>query len=128
MNGPYFKTHRGLRQADQLSPLLFNLVGDALAHILNKAKEKKHLTGLAPHLVPGGLTQLQFVDDTILFLEYDEQNITNLKFLLYCFEWLTCLKINYHKSKVVVLGFEKEEQIRVSNMLNCQVGILPLTY
>ena len=58
VNGPYFKTHRGLRQADQLSPLLFNLVGDALAHILNKAKEKKHLRGLVPHLVLGGLTQL----------------------------------------------------------------------
>jgi hypothetical protein len=28
VNGPYFKTHRGLRQGDQLSSLLFNLVGD----------------------------------------------------------------------------------------------------
>jgi len=58
VNGPYFKTDRELRQGDQLSPLLFNLVGDALAHILNKAKEKKHLRGLVPHLVLGGLTQL----------------------------------------------------------------------
>lgn len=107
-NGPYFRNHRGLRQGDPLSPLLFNLVGDALAHILNKEKMKGFIRGLVPHLVSGGLTQLQYADHTILFLEYDDQSITNLKFLLYCFEWLTGLKINYHKSEVLVMGAGKE--------------------
>lgn len=118
-NGPCFKTHRGLRQGDPLSPLLFNLVADALAHILNKAKFRGHIKGVVPHLVDGGLTQLQYVDDTILFIDCEDKSIVNLKFLLYCFEWMTGLRINYHKSEVVVMGVNEEEQMRVANMLSC---------
>ena len=38
------------------------------------------------------------------------------------------MKINYHKSEVLVFGVDKEEQDRVANMLNCKVGKLPLNY
>jgi hypothetical protein len=35
--GNFFNTHKGLRQGDTLSPLLFNLVSDALGTMLDKA-------------------------------------------------------------------------------------------
>ena len=91
--GAFFKTFRGLRQGDLLSPLMFNLVGDALAVILDKAKESGVLQGLVLDLVPGGITHLQYADDTILFAQVFDQNIMCLKFLLFCFE-MSGMKIN----------------------------------
>lgn len=38
------------------------------------------------------------------------------------------LKINYHKSEVVVFGVDEREQLRVAKMLNCKIGKLPRTY
>ena len=97
-NGPYFKTYKGLRQGDPLSPILFNLAVDALDLILTRAKTVGHVRGVVPHLFIGGLMHFEYADDTIILMDWDDQVITNMKFLLYYFEWMTGLKINYHKS------------------------------
>jgi hypothetical protein len=79
---------------------LFNLAADALAQIIDKAKLKWYTKGLVPHLLRGGggrgVTHLQYAYDTIMMCEGDKWWITNMKFLLYCFEWMSGLKINYH--------------------------------
>jgi hypothetical protein len=35
--GPYFNTHKGVRQGDPFSPLLFNIAADGVARLVNKA-------------------------------------------------------------------------------------------
>ena len=50
------------------------------------------------------------------------------KKLLYSFEWMSKPKINYHKSEMVTFGLEEEEQDLVANLLNCKVGMMPITY
>jgi len=37
-----------------LSPMLFNLVADALSALLDKAVQKKHITDILDDLIPGG--------------------------------------------------------------------------
>jgi hypothetical protein len=108
--------------------LLFNLVSDALATLLDNAKEVREIRGLMKHLVEGGLTHLQYADDTIIFLDLDYQTILHAKFLLYCFENMSGLEINYQKSEVLVLGSSEEESNRVAGIFNCKVGQLPIKY
>ena len=126
--GPFFQTSRGVRQGDPLSPILFDLVTDALASLIDSAKSAGHITGLVPHLIDHGLSLLQYADDTIIMMENTDANILHMKFLLYCFESMSGMKINYHKSEVVVLGCDQREQERVANMLNCRLGALPMNY
>jgi len=77
---------------------LFNLAVDALSHMLNKAKENGHIKGVVPHLVQGGgVTHLQYAYDTVILTECADSSIINLKFLLYCFEWMSGLNINYNR-------------------------------
>ena len=65
--GPFFSTHKGLRKGDPLSPILFNIVADMLPILFLRAKENNQFTGVVPHLVDGGLSILQYADDTVVF-------------------------------------------------------------
>jgi hypothetical protein len=61
-------------------------------------------------------------------IEGDDKSIFNMKFILYCFEWISGLRIIYHKSEAYIFGMDEERQMRVANMLNCQLGALPMVY
>jgi hypothetical protein len=79
---------------------------DALAEILEKAKIVVHISGVVGHLIPGGgVTHLQYVDDTMIMVVGSELDIIYLKFLLLCFEEMSGLRINFDKSEVVILGY-----------------------
>jgi hypothetical protein len=54
--GDFFRTYKGFRQGDPLSPLLFNLVSDALASMLDKARLAREIKGLVPDLIEGSFT------------------------------------------------------------------------
>jgi hypothetical protein len=52
--GPYFTTHKGVRQGDHFSPLLFNLVADGLACMIKKVQDEGLIEGLIPHIIHNG--------------------------------------------------------------------------
>jgi mannosylglycoprotein endo-beta-mannosidase len=58
----------------------------------------------------------------------DDQTFINTKLLLYCFENMSGLRINYQKSEVFVVDVSKEEAVRIAKIFNCNIGKLPLKY
>jgi mannosylglycoprotein endo-beta-mannosidase len=117
--GPYFRNARGVRQGDPLSSILFDFMVDALAAMISRASSAGHIWGVVSHLIPGGVTHLQYADDTMILLEPYDEGISNLKLILLCFEDLSGLKINLRKSEVVVVGRPTAEKVRIGHLLNC---------
>jgi len=126
--GQYFRSYKGLRQGDPLSPLLFNLVANAMSEMLCIASEEGIINGVCPDLVEGGLTHLQYANNTVLFIQYSETDMINLKFLLFCYEELSGMKINYLKSEVFIVGLSAQESQKVADAFNCKLGRFHLKY
>jgi hypothetical protein len=91
---PFLKTYQGLRQGGPLSSFLFNLVAEVLATLMRRASRPGKVRGVLTHLIPEGITHIQYDDDTILMVDGEDQSIMNIRFILYCFEWMSELKIN----------------------------------
>jgi hypothetical protein len=126
--GENFQTKKGLRQGDPLSPILFNIVADMLAILVNRAKLNGQIDGVVPHLVENGLSILQYADDTIIFMDNDLEKAKNLKLLLSAFNQLSGLKINFHKSEIFLFGDAKNSEVVYSQLPGCQIGAYPFKY
>lgn len=125
--GHFFKTHKGLRQGDPLSPLLFNLAAEALTLFLQRAEENYLIEGLGT-TGDNQIAILQYADDTIFLIDDKLDHAKNLKYSLCLFEQLSGLKINFNKNEVFCFGEAKEKQDLYSSIFTCKVGSLPLKY
>jgi hypothetical protein len=126
--GPYIKSYKGVRQGDPLSPIFFNFVADCLTRMVQKAQTNGLITGLISHIVPNGVAILQYADDTIVFLKHDVEGAMHMKLLLYLFEMLAGLKINFNKSKIFMINDSENLGQMYVEMFNCQVVLFPFKY
>jgi hypothetical protein len=79
-----------------------------------------------PNLIPGGISHIQYADDTVIMTDGSSSSILNLKLILYYLEWMSGLKINFHKSEVYVFGVPQQQKETLANMLNCNLGVWPM--
>jgi hypothetical protein len=130
-NGAYFQSCKGVRQGGPLFPLLFNLVADCLTRMIIRAQQNDVIGGLVPHLIPKGVAILQYADDTILCLQNDLVKARSVKLILYMYEHMSGLKINFEKSEVILIGGDNRlasEGSEYVEIFNCQVGLFPIKY
>jgi hypothetical protein len=66
-----------------------------------KAQDNRLFNGLVEHIISKGVAILQYADYTILCLKHDLEGARNMKLLLYMFEMIAGLKINFSKSEIV---------------------------
>lgn len=71
---------------------------------------------------------LQYADDTIICLQYDMKKARNVKLLLYIFELMSGLKINFQKSEIIMIGGDNELVLNYADIFHCQVGLFPIKY
>jgi hypothetical protein len=76
----------------------------------------------------GGVSILQYADDTIIFMEHNLEKALNMKLILCIFEELSSLKINFHKSEIFCFGKAKEVENDYKILLGCEIGSLPFRY
>ncbi|RVX03908.1 putative ribonuclease H protein [Vitis vinifera] len=126
----FFKSSRGLRQGDPLSPYLFVIVMEDLSCLLKRAKEGGFLSGWQLSGRGGGgveITHLLFADDTLVFCEPSTDQVSYLSWLLMWFEAMSGLKVNLDKSEIIAVGrVENVEEVALE--FGCKVSRLPSTY
>jgi hypothetical protein len=119
--GQNFQTEKGVRQGDPLLPILFNIVVDMLTDLISRAKSVGQTKGVISDLTNDVLSILQYVDDTILFMEHSIDQAWNIKLLLSSFDQMSSLKINFYKSEIFCFGQAKEEERQYKQLLGCQI-------
>ncbi|KAL4366199.1 hypothetical protein GQ457_05G012670 [Hibiscus cannabinus] len=122
-----FSIKRGLWQGCPLSPLLFNLVGEALSILIHKAIETETIKGVALGNEGLSVSHLQFADDLVLFLEAKEEYIQNMKRILRIFELASGLSLNLKKTKLYGVNVNENLLKSWADAIKCGVDSF-LTY
>jgi hypothetical protein len=72
----------------------------------SEAQSNGLFCGLIEHIIEKGVVVLQYADDTIICLKHNIKGARNLKMLLYMYELMVGLKINFLKSEIMTINDE----------------------
>lgn len=132
MNGQsfgFFKSSRGLKQGDPLSPTLFIIAAQVLARSLNGlfANEKFHGFGMPKW--SADINHLSYADDTILFCSGEKKSMKLMMKVLRDYELVSGQMVNLDKS---LFYLHDKVPLRVGNRIRRVIcirqGSFPFTY
>ena len=123
----FFTSSRGVRQGDPLSPLLFDLAMEGLSKLIQRATDLKQISGFQVRRVAEPISHLHYADDTIIFLDADQEQLAYTLSILKCFEVVSGLKINLAKTKIINVGAVAQLKAWASEF-GCGTDQLPTKY
>lgn len=126
----YFKSYRGPRQRDPLSPYLFLLMMEILSILLQKAENLGWIRGLKCGRNQGEeltVSHILYADDTLVLCEVEKGNFLHLREILLAFEAVLGLKVNLAKSSVFSINADHCIS-DLADIMGCKVEQRPTTY
>ena len=124
--GGFFKSTRGLRQGDPLSPYLFVLAMEVFSRLLKSRYESGYIQ-YHPNAEPVNISHLMFADDVMVFFDGSSSSLHGISESLDDFATWSGLHINQNKSELFTAGLcqqETNEALRYGYPL----GSLPIRY
>ncbi|XP_075087618.1 uncharacterized protein LOC142169628 [Nicotiana tabacum] len=94
----FFKSTRGVKQGDPLSPTLFILSAEVLFRSLNRLFEDESFRRFGMPKWTEHLNHLAYVDDTIIFASAHQPSLTKIMTVLSSYEEISSQQINRAKS------------------------------
>ncbi|XP_060201962.1 uncharacterized protein LOC132630398 [Lycium barbarum] len=96
----FFKSNRGLRQGDPLSPALFVICAELLSRLLNNLSLDDNYSGYYRPRKGPSITHIAFADDVIFFTSCKPSDIRKVMRILIVYENVSSQQVN--KSKIYV--------------------------
>lgn len=76
----------------------------------------------------GANSNIQYADDTLVFLDGGKNQLGNLISLIHCFELVSGMKVNWPKSCLVGLNSSSQDHLGYLKALSCPIRAFPLEY
>nr|XP_016433987.1 PREDICTED: uncharacterized protein LOC107760452 [Nicotiana tabacum] len=125
----FFKSTRGVKQGDPLSPILFILSAELLSRSLNQLFEDKSFIGFGMPKWSGHLNHLAYVDDTIILASAHPTSLSKIIGILGRYEQISGQLINKAKSLYYMHANVAHDLCwSVGNITGFARGQFPFTY